>query len=105
MENPETTDLTLFVRTSGEEIIRWDRQRIVDALMREADIDEQVAAEISRDVEKQIISSGINVLTTALIRELVNVRLIEKGLEKERRLHGRLGFPLYDVRQLILHQN
>ena len=26
-------------------------------------------------------------------------------MEKERRLHGRLGFPLYDVRQLILHQN
>jgi ribonucleoside-triphosphate reductase (formate) len=105
MENPETTDLTLFVRTSGEEIIRWNRQRIVDALMREADIDDQVATEISKEVEKQIISSEINVLTTALIRELVNVRLIEKGLEKERRLHGRLGFPLYDVRQLILHQN
>ncbi|MCX5848151.1 MAG: anaerobic ribonucleoside-triphosphate reductase [Deltaproteobacteria bacterium] len=105
IENSETTDLTLFVRTSGEEIILWNRQRIVDALVREADIDDQVAAEISKEVEKQIISSGISVLTTALIRELVNVRLIEKGLEKERRLHGRLGFPLYDVRQLILHQN
>ncbi|KQC06812.1 MAG: anaerobic ribonucleoside-triphosphate reductase [Smithella sp. SDB] len=104
-ENPETTDLTLFVRTSGEEITLWNRQRIVDALMREADIDYQVAAEISKEVEKQIISSGISVLSTALIRELVNVRLIEMGLEKERRLHGRLGFPLYDVRRLILHQN
>jgi ribonucleoside-triphosphate reductase (formate) len=105
VEKSETTDLTLFVRTSGEEIILWDRQRIVAALVREADIDDQVATEISKEVEKQIIVSGISVLTTALIRELVNVRLIEKGLEKERRLHGRLGFPLYDVRQLILHQN
>ena len=104
-ENSETTDLTLFVRTSGEEIILWDRQRIVDALVREADIDYELAVQISKEVEKQIISSGISVLTTALIRELVNVRLIERGLEKERRLHGRLGFPLYDVRQLILHQN
>jgi ribonucleoside-triphosphate reductase len=105
VEKSETTDLTLFVRTTGEEIILWDRQRIVDALVREADIDRQVSEQISREVEKQIIISGINVLTTALIRELVNVRLIEMGLEKERRLHGRLGFPLYDVRQLILHQN
>ncbi len=105
VEKSETTDLTLFVRTSGEEIILWDRQRIVDALVREADIDREVATEISKDVEKQIVVSGIGVLTTALIRELVNVRLIEKGLEKERRLHGRLGFPLYDVRQLILHHN
>lgn len=105
VNNSETTDLTLFVRTSGEEIARWNRQRIVDALVREAGIDDHLASEISKEVEKQIFSSGIGVLTTALIRELVNARLIERGLEKERRLHGRLGFPLYDVRQLILHQN
>ena len=105
IENPETTDLTLFVRTSGEEIALWNRQRIVDALVREAQIDYVLAEEISKEVEKQIFSSSIGVLTTALIRELVNARLIERGLEKERRLHGRLGFPLYDVRQLILHQN
>jgi ribonucleoside-triphosphate reductase (formate) len=105
MENPETTDLTLFVRTSGEEIALWNRQRIVDALVREAQIDYLLAEEISKEVEKQLFSSTIGVLTTALIRELVNARLIERGLEKERRLHGRLGFPLYDVRQLILHQN
>lgn len=92
-KNDETTDLTLFVRTTGEEIVLWDRQRIVDALVREADIDDDVAGQISKEVEKQIIVSGIGLLTTALIRELVNVRLIERGLEKERRLHGRLGFP------------
>ena len=105
VEISETTDLTLFVRTSAEEVTPWNRQRIVDALIREADIDETLAVEISREVEKQIITAGIGVTTTALIREMVNVRLIERGLEKERRLHGRLGFPLYDVRQLILHQN
>ena len=104
-DNPETTDLTLFVRTSAEEVAPWNRQRIIDALVREADIDYPLADEISREVEKQIIAAGIGVTTTALVRELVNVRLIERGLEKERRLHGRLGFPLYDVRQLILHQN
>lgn len=104
-DNPETTDLTLFIRTSAEEIAPWNRQRIVDALMREAGIDDALATQISREVEEQIVSSGVGLLTTALVRELVNVRLIERGMEKERRLHGRLGFPLYDVRQLILHQN
>lgn len=104
-DNSETTDLTLFVRTSGEEIARWDRRRIVDALLRETTIDQELASEISREVEKQIFSSHIGLLTTALIRELVNARLIERGLEKDRRFHGRLGFPLYDVRQLILHPN
>ncbi len=104
-EISETTDITLFVRTSAEEIAPWNRQRIVDALVREANIDYPLAAQISEEVEKQIVSSGISLLTTALIREMVNARLIERGLERERRLHGRLGFPLYDVRRLILHQN
>ena len=105
VDESETTDLTLFIRTSGEEIAPWNRQRIVDALLREADIDYLLAAEISKDVEKQIVASGIGLLTTSLVRELVNAKLTERGLERERRLHGRLGFPLYDVRQLILHQN
>ena len=76
-EISETTDITLFVRTSGEEIAPWNRQRIVDALVREADIDDHLAVQISKEVEKQIISSGIGLLTTSLIRELVNARLIE----------------------------
>ena len=83
---PETTDLTLFVRTSGEEIARWNRRRIVDALIREAMIDETTAEAISREVEKQIVSSGIGLLTTALIRELVDAKLIERGLEQARRI-------------------
>ena len=55
---PETTDLTLFVRTSAEDVSRWNRQRIVDALLRETDIDMVTAEEISREVEKQLLSSG-----------------------------------------------
>ena len=103
--DPETTDITLFVRTSGEEAVRWDRRRIVEALIREAGIDERTAEAISREVEKQIVSSGISLLTTALVRELVDAKLVERGLEQARRLHARLGFPLYDVRQLIFHRN
>jgi ribonucleoside-triphosphate reductase len=102
--DPETTDITLFVRTSGEEVARWNRRRIVEALIREAGIDEATAEAISREVEKQIVSSGISLLTTALIRELVDAKLIERGLEQARRLHARLGFPLYDVPALIFHR-
>ena len=102
---PETTDLTLFVRTSAEDVSRWNRQRIVDALLRETDIDMVTAEEISREVEKQLLSSGINLLTSPLIRELVGARLIERGLERAGNRHARIGFPLYDVSQLILLEN
>ncbi|MCG6537924.1 MAG: anaerobic ribonucleoside-triphosphate reductase, partial [Syntrophales bacterium LBB04] len=102
---PETTDITLFVRTSAEDVARWNRQRIVDALIRETDIDVATAEEVSREVEKQILSSGINLLTSPLIRELVGAKLIERGLERAGNRHARIGFPLYDVGQLMLLEN
>ncbi|MFA4916635.1 MAG: anaerobic ribonucleoside-triphosphate reductase, partial [Syntrophales bacterium] len=105
MTDQEITDLTLFVKTSDEDTTRWNRQRIVDALILETDIDIDTAEMISREVEKQIISSGISLLTTPLIRELVDAKLIQRGFDQARRMHARLGFPLYDVRQLILHKN
>jgi anaerobic ribonucleoside-triphosphate reductase len=101
----ETTDLALFVRTSSETISDWNRQRIVDALLRETNIAQEVAEKISREVEEQIISSKISLVTAPLIRELVDAKLIEYGLEEARKKHTRLGVPLYDVDQLILHPN
>ncbi len=101
----ETTDMALFVRTSSEAMDGWDRTRIVDALLRETFIDEGTAQDISIEVENIIKQSGIRFITAPLIREMVNAKLLERGLERERRLHTRLGVPLYDVEQLIAHPN
>jgi ribonucleoside-triphosphate reductase len=101
----ETTDLALFVRTSDEDMAAWNRQRIVDALVRETSMDLSTAEEISREVQDQIIASKISLITAPLVRELVNARLIAKGLEDARKKHTRLGVPLYDVDQFILHPN
>jgi len=101
----ETTDMALFVRTSSEDLCNWDRQKIIDALRRETYIDEDAAIRISKEVENQIISSRLKVITAPLIRELVDAKLIEHGLEKARWMHTRLGMPLYDVNQMILHPN
>lgn len=90
VEPQETTDITLFVRTSGEDITRWDRRKIVDALIRETSIDVETAEGISREVERQIVASGIALLTTNLIREMVDAKLIERGLEGHRRMHARI---------------
>jgi ribonucleoside-triphosphate reductase len=101
----ETTDLNLFVRTSEETILDWDRSKIVDALIRETLIDRDTANEISQEAERLIRASGIKMVTAPLIRELVNAKLIEKGLENARKMHTRLGMPIYDVDNLILHPN
>ncbi len=104
-EEFETTDMALFVRTSEEAMDGWDRQRIVDALIRETYVDIDTAREIAREVEELIATSKIKMITAPLIRELVDTKLIERGLEEARRMHTRLGMPLYDVDQLILHPN
>jgi len=101
----ETTDMALFVRTSDESMQGWDRRRIVDALVRETYVDLDTAQEIAREVEELIARSQIRMITAPLVRELVDAKLIEKGLEQARKMHTRLGMPLYDVDQLILHPN
>jgi ribonucleoside-triphosphate reductase len=101
----ETTDLALFVRTSKEDLSGWDRQKIVEALKREADLDAETAEAISLEVQDIITSSKIKYITAPLVRELVDSKLIERGLEEARKKHTRLGVPLYDVDQLILHPN
>ena len=113
MQNPATiekkrsdaTDLALFVRTSAEDIINWDRGRIVAALVRETNIDFELAEVIGEEVEEQIKSLNLRTVTAPLIRELVDVKLLEHGLEEARRRHTRLGSPLFDVKEIIFNQN
>jgi len=102
---PDSTDLALFVRTSGDNIVGWDREKIVGALVRETEISRDIAEIIGFEVERQIAALRINHITAPLIRELVDVKLLEYGLEDARRKHTRLGSPLYDVRQIILSPN
>jgi len=99
------TDLALFVRTSQEDMTGWNRQRIVEALLRETYVDEDTAERISIEIEETISSGKVKTVTGPLIRELVNAKLLEMGLEQARRMHTRLGVPLYDVDQLLVHPN
>ncbi len=101
----DSTDIALFVRTSAHDIVAWDRQRIVDALVRETGIDREIAETIGLEVEKEISEWKVKTLTAPLIRELVDVKLLEHGLEKARIKHTRLGAPLYDVKNIIFSQN
>ncbi|OPY31967.1 MAG: anaerobic ribonucleoside triphosphate reductase [Methanomassiliicoccales archaeon PtaU1.Bin124] len=104
-DDKESTELSLFVRTSDEEIRKWDKSKIFEALMRETTISEDAAAIVAREVEKMISELEIEVITAPLIRELTNAKLVEYGLSKIRRQHTRLGVPLYDARQIIMSPN
>ncbi len=101
----ESTDLSLFVRTSADDIVAWNRSRIVDALIKETGVKKELAEIIGLEVEKQVKKLSVEFITAPLIRELVDVKLLEYGLEDMRRKHTRLGVPIYDVKQIILNKN
>lgn len=104
-DDKESTELSLFVRTSDEEIKKWDREKIYEALIRETTISDDAASIVAREVEKLISELELDVITAPLIRELTNAKLVEYGLAKIRKQHTRLGVPLYDARQIIMNPN
>jgi ribonucleoside-triphosphate reductase len=101
----EATDFALFVRTTDDAILQWDRNRIVNALVREANVDRTEAEKIAQDVEDTIFNSNIKHVTSSLVRELVNAKLVERGLEEQYKRHARLGVPAYDVERIMLFKN
>src|SRR4030067_1562664 len=104
-ERNESTEIVLFVRGTGDDLAGWNMRRIVDALVRYTDVNIEIDETISKEVESQIMRSGITPITAPLIRGLVDAKLLERGLEKAWRMHSRVGFPLYDVEGIILMPN
>jgi len=100
----DVTDIALFVRTSDEEVKKWDKQKIIESLLRETKIKPGIAARVAAEVERKIIDYKIKVVTAPLVRELVNAELLSRGLEKTRKKYTRLGAPLYDVENIIVSQ-
>ncbi len=91
----------LMIRTSKTTLDRFDRNKIVGSLIKETTIKQQKAEFIAREVERELGRLRLNYVTAPLIREIVNVKLLEHGLEKERAQYTRLGMPVYDVKNLI----
>jgi len=119
MPHKETRQQTIFgkyaptlppVRTSDGHIVEWDRDRIIRQIVEETKLvetfygykgaDEATAQEIARDVENRIKSMGLKSLSGPLIREIVNITLLEKGMIQYRNVSTRVGTPVYDAHMI-----
>ena len=89
------------VRTSRASLDRFEISKIVKSLVSETKVDASFAREIGKEVEKELGRMKLNYVTAPLIREIVNVKLLEHGMESVRARYTRLGMPVYDVRRLI----
>lgn len=106
-DRPEdATDIALLVSTSSkEEINLWDKDKIVSSLVLETDASPELAQEIADRVEERIIQGHMNTVTTSIIRELVDLELLERGLGTMHKKHSHVGLPMYDVEQIITSAN
>ncbi|MFA6243408.1 MAG: anaerobic ribonucleoside-triphosphate reductase, partial [Candidatus Hydrogenedentales bacterium] len=95
----------LCVRTSDDRIAVWNRDCIVEALVRETGLAKDAATMIAIEVENQIANAQVKALTAPLVREMVDAKLIEHGFEDYRCKHMRLGVPLYDAERIICAPN
>lgn len=85
------------VRTSAQEIESFDRGNITKSLLKETSIPRSLAEKISAEVEDKIKDLKIKHLNTALIREMVDVKLLEYGLEEIHKQYARIGMPVFEV--------
>ena len=91
----------MYVRTSRHSIEEFNSNRIIQSLVREANMPLEQAHKITEEVENKVYKFQTAYLTSSLIRETVNSVLIEHGFEEYRTKLARLGLPTSDVVELF----
>jgi anaerobic ribonucleoside-triphosphate reductase len=95
------------VRTSRGLILDWNREKIVQQILDETKLvesfyegegaDAELARDIAREVEGKIHRLGLKSLSGPLIREILNITLLERGLVEYRNVCTRVGTPVFDA--------
>lgn len=100
------------VRTTAGHMVDWDRSIIVNQLLKETKlaarfhgkpgIEKDEALDIAKDVERRIRSLDLRFLSGPLIREIVNMELLQRGHVEWRNVSTRIGTPVYDACEIDL---
>ena len=91
----------MLVRTSHLTVEEFDANKIANSLIKEAKVPAELAQKAAKEAEKRLIKSKTKYLTAALIREMVNGILVEKGYEEYRHKLTRVGMPIHEVTAAI----
>ncbi|KQC15809.1 MAG: anaerobic ribonucleoside-triphosphate reductase [Methanothrix sp.] len=96
-----------MVRTTDGHLMRWNKEAVMNQLLRETKLSEQFyripgiseeeAREIAREVERRIRWMDVKFLSGPLVREIVNVILLERHHLEWRNICTRVGTPVYDA--------
>lgn len=87
----------MYVRTTKQTIEEFNSDKIIQSLVREANMPLEMAHKITEEVENKIYKFPNVYLTSSLIREIVNGILVEHGYEDYRNKLARVGLPIVDL--------
>jgi len=87
----------VMIRTSKYSKEKFDINKIEEYLIKEGELNTNLAKNIANQVKKRLKTTKINYLTAPLMRELINSILIENNLEEVRHRLTRLGTPPFEV--------
>ena len=92
---------SMLVRTSRNTIEPFDRKKITASLLKETRLPRELAEIIAKESEAELRRLKLDFTSAPLVREVVNVKLLEHGFEESRADYTRLGMPVYDATALI----
>ncbi len=81
----DVTDASLLLveSSSNNVVLPWDRARITHQLIKRARLSSEEAISIAKAVENTVLSCDMKTVNTALIREMVNNELAERGYREQ----------------------
>lgn len=99
-----STDRHLLVSTM-EVCEEFDKAKIVEALVREANLGEADAKGIASRVETQIESLLLPEVPVSLVRDFVNIELVRSGLKRKLSSQNVIGTPVWDLENLLYEKS
>ncbi|GAA5818596.1 MAG: anaerobic ribonucleoside-triphosphate reductase [Methanobrevibacter sp. CfCl-M3] len=94
----------LQVQTSSK-LESFDVTKILKSLVEETSCSQEVAFEIASEVWQELKKLDTEFITSEMIRELINTKLLNHGLSDLRSRYTRLGIPVYNITSLIENGN
>jgi len=95
------------VRTTDGHLLDWDREAIAKQLLKETKLSEQFykepgitaeeAQDIAKEVERRVRWMNVQYLSGPLVREVMNVVLLERHHTEWRNICTRVGTPVFDA--------
>ncbi|HLC45952.1 MAG TPA: ATP cone domain-containing protein, partial [archaeon] len=89
------------VRQSNQTLASFDKEKITESLVRETRLPRGVSEKIAREIEQELKSLNVKTVSSILIRELVNAKLVQYGFEDAKIKYSRVGLPVFDVQVLL----